>query len=137
MATSSGNDGTECFSRAGFEWRVSLSRRALVEALCADLDDLGRIAGARRVKRSLAREVWRLPLTSGAVYLKRFRVRGVFEQLKYRVRPPRAQAEWRAAAALAERGIAAAAPIADYIAGMTDRYAIQEYQRLFDAGVRA
>ncbi|HXV75481.1 MAG TPA: deoxyguanosinetriphosphate triphosphohydrolase [Candidatus Polarisedimenticolaceae bacterium] len=27
--------------------------------------------------------------------------------------------------------------IADYIAGMTDRYAIQEYQRLFDPGVRA
>jgi dGTPase len=27
--------------------------------------------------------------------------------------------------------------IADYIAGMTDRYAIQEYQRLFDPTVRA
>jgi dGTPase len=27
--------------------------------------------------------------------------------------------------------------IADYVAGMTDRYAIQEYQRLFDPGVRA
>jgi dGTPase len=27
--------------------------------------------------------------------------------------------------------------IADYIAGMTDRYAIQEYQRLFDPGVSA
>jgi dGTPase len=26
--------------------------------------------------------------------------------------------------------------IADYIAGMTDRYAIQEYQRLFDPTVR-
>jgi dGTPase len=27
--------------------------------------------------------------------------------------------------------------IADYVAGMTDRYAIQEYRRLFDPGVRA
>jgi dGTPase len=27
--------------------------------------------------------------------------------------------------------------IADYVAGMTDRYAIQEYQRLFDPSVRA
>ncbi len=27
--------------------------------------------------------------------------------------------------------------IADYIAGMTDRYAIQEYERLFDPAVRA
>ena len=27
--------------------------------------------------------------------------------------------------------------IADYIAGMTDRYAIQEYRRLFDPTVRA
>ena len=27
--------------------------------------------------------------------------------------------------------------IADYIAGMTDRYAIQDYQRLYDPTVRA
>jgi dGTPase len=27
--------------------------------------------------------------------------------------------------------------IADYIAGMTDRYAIEEYRRLFDPAVRA
>jgi dGTPase len=35
------------------------------------------------------------------------------------------------------RGDSLERAIADYVAGMTDRYAIQEYQRLFDPGVRA
>ena len=33
--------------------------------------------------------------------------------------------------------LGSARTIADYIAGMTDRYAIQEYERLFDPAVRA
>ena len=41
-------------------------------------------------------------------------------------------ADWgRASLGRSARG-AARPPVADYIAGMTDRYAISEHQRLFD-----
>jgi hypothetical protein len=107
-----GSEGTERFESAGFAWRARAGQRAVVDALCATLDDPGRIPGAECVKRNPAREVWRIPLSGRAVYLKRFRVRGLLEQLKYRVRPPRAEAEWRVAIALAAHGIAATPPIA-------------------------
>ena len=57
-------------------------------------------------------------------------VRDLFERY---LREPAVMPEpWRAGARGRERG-ARAAVVADFVAGMTDRYAIKEHRRLFDA----
>jgi hypothetical protein len=55
-------------------------------------------------------------LAGRSVYVKRYRVRGLSERLKYLVVRPRAAAEWRAARALARGGIDAVEPLAVGIA---------------------
>jgi hypothetical protein len=95
-----------------FDWRALRDFRPAVEALCRALDDPGRLDGSVRVKVSAARSVWRTTLDGRAVYVKRYRVRGWRERLKYRFVPPRAEAEWRAARGLAAAGIEAAQPLA-------------------------
>jgi len=42
-------------------------------------------------------------------------------------------ASWRAAAEASISALERAAVVADFVAGMTDRFAIKEHQRLFDA----
>jgi len=99
--------------RAGdLVWTARPGMRASVEALCAALDDPGQIPGSVLIKASQARRVWRMKLDGRSVYVKRYRVRGLRERLKYRVAVPRAEAEWRAALALARAGIEAAEPLA-------------------------
>jgi len=102
----------EHFRAAGLDWKVRRGARAIVEALCGALDDPGRIEGSAQIKASIARSVWRMNLDGRTVYVKRYRVRGWSERLKYRIVPPRAEAEWRAAIALAKAGIEAANPLA-------------------------
>jgi tRNA A-37 threonylcarbamoyl transferase component Bud32 len=102
----------EQYRVGGFAWKARPGMRASVEALCTALDDPGQLPGSVLIKASQARRVWRMKLDGRSVYVKRYRVRGLRERLKYRVAPPRAEAEWRAALALAQAGIEAAAPLA-------------------------
>ncbi|MGE3147134.1 MAG: deoxyguanosinetriphosphate triphosphohydrolase, partial [Pseudorhodoplanes sp.] len=51
---------------------------------------------------------------------------------RYRARPECLPEEWREAA-LAAQGVARERRIGDFIAGMTDRYALAEHARLFDS----
>jgi hypothetical protein len=83
-----------------------------VEALCGVLDDPGRLEAGVCVKVSAVRSVWRATLAGRTVYVKRYRVRGWADRIKYRLAPPRAEAEWRAARGLAAAGIEAAQPLA-------------------------
>jgi dGTPase len=46
-------------------------------------------------------------------------------------RPDLLPSEWQADVAAAEGETQLARTVADYVAGMTDRFAIQEHQRLF------
>jgi hypothetical protein len=102
----------EQYRIGGFEWRALRGFRPGVEALCSVLNDPDRLEGGVRVKASAARSVWRANLAGRAVYVKRYRVRGWAERIKYRLAPPRAEAEWRAARGLAAAGIEAAQPLA-------------------------
>jgi hypothetical protein len=103
---------TEHFRAAGFDWKARCGARPVVGALCRALDDPGRLEGSVCVKDSAARSVWRVCLDGQTVYVKRYRVRGWAERLKYALLAPRAEAEWRAAVALNEREIEAAQPLA-------------------------
>jgi dGTPase len=51
---------------------------------------------------------------------------------RYRTRPGDLPPEWREALAGCDEA-ARARRIADFIAGMTDRYALAEHERLFDS----
>jgi dGTPase len=57
-------------------------------------------------------------------------VRDLFS--RYLNEPSEMLGPWRTAAEDASEG-ARAAVVADFVAGMTDRYAIKEHRRLFDA----
>jgi len=83
----------------------------------------------RAVKQHLSRKVYRdaevLTVMSAAESV----VTALFE--RYRVDPDALPAEWRAGldgGADERRG----RRIADFLAGMTDRFALSEYRRLFD-----
>jgi hypothetical protein len=104
------------FRAGGLAWRARADFRPGVETLCRELSDPGRIEGAVPIKASRARAVWKMRLADRSVYVKRYRVRGLSERLKYLVVRPRAAAEWRAASALARFGIDAALPLAMGIA---------------------
>lgn len=105
----------EQFEHAGFSWTARPDRRADVLELCARLPD-PTTSGAVPIKASQARIVWRLELGGRTVYVKRYRVRGWGERLKYLAVAPRAVAEWDAAVGLEGAGIMAAPPIAVGIA---------------------
>ncbi|HEY5657287.1 MAG TPA: lipopolysaccharide kinase InaA family protein [Myxococcota bacterium] len=102
----------ERYRAAGFDWKVRRGFRPGVDALCRALDDPGRLEGGVCVKANAARSVWRVALAGRTVYVKRYHVRGWRERLKYRIVPPRAEAEWRAAVGLGEAGIEAVEPLA-------------------------
>jgi dGTPase len=57
-------------------------------------------------------------------------VRDLFE--RYRAEPAEMPGPWRAAGE-SDGGEARACVVADFVAGMTDRFAIKEHRRLFDA----
>ena len=52
---------------------------------------------------------------------------------RYTAEPGAMPASWRAAAEASGSELERAAVVADFVAGMTDRFAIKEHQRLFDA----
>jgi tRNA A-37 threonylcarbamoyl transferase component Bud32 len=76
--------------------------------LAAGPAEIAALPGARTVKENPVRTVWRVPGEGGAVYLKRFRVSGLRDAVKYLFVPSRARAEWEASRGLRAAGIPAA-----------------------------
>jgi dGTPase len=58
-------------------------------------------------------------------------VRNLFA--RYMAEPAEMPVSWRAAAEATQSGTARATVVSDFVAGMTDRFAIHEHRRLFDA----
>jgi tRNA A-37 threonylcarbamoyl transferase component Bud32 len=75
------------------------------EDLLPGLDGVGDRRSVTRVKSNNVRTVYRVPAPGGAIYLKRYHVRGPREWIKYLFVPSRATAEWRAARAMREAGL--------------------------------
>jgi dGTPase len=117
------------------------SGRRIAAATPGNVDDVRRagralvgfspeIGGAERsVKQHLSRNVYRDPGVLTVMSAAEAVVTALFE--RYRIDPEALPAEWRAGldgAADERRG----RRIADFLAGMTDRFALSEYRRLFD-----
>jgi hypothetical protein len=111
---SAGADDLSTFEASGLVWRAEAAHAALVHREIAEkIDALDRIPGAELIKRNLVRAVWRVPLSDGRrVIVKRYRVAGVGDFMKYAVRDSRALTEWRVGRGLDAAGIATAVPLA-------------------------
>ena len=79
-------------------WQRHRSFQGELSDLDADWDRLEELPGAETYKSNPLREVIALPATSEhpAIVIKRYRVRGRKEELKYLFLPSRAKREWRA-----------------------------------------
>jgi dGTPase len=114
--------------------------RALGEASLSAVRDAGRpviaVSDERRakidgLKAYLFTAVYRHPRVMRVMMDAEAIVRDLFS--RYLAQPSDMSGPWRAAA---EKGVgeaASAAVVADFVAGMTDRYAVREHRRLFDA----
>lgn len=102
------------FEASGLSWRAERATAAVVRAAVAEqIDELGRIEGVELLKRNMVRAVWRAPLPTGfRVIVKRYRVAGPRDWVKYAVRDSRALTEWRIGRGLRAAGIPTAAPLA-------------------------
>jgi dGTPase len=104
--------------------------RALGEPVVAFSD--GMRQNDRALKDFLFQSMYRHERVNRMTATARGIVRDLFA--RYMAEPANLPADWRAEAA--DKGEAAAARVvADYIAGMTDRFAIAEYRRLFGVDV--
>ncbi len=120
---------------------IEESRRRLAESQPRSVDDVRRAGRAligfstamgendRALKRFLFERMYRHYKVNRMTSKARHVVRELFEL--YLAQPDCLPTEWRAQAA--QPGAAATARlVADYIAGRTDRFALDEHQRLFD-----
>jgi len=103
--------------------------RAADHAVIAFSTDVA--AGDRDIKAYLKRNVYRHEKVMKVMNA----AEGVVRQLyaRYRTDPEALLEEWRIAVFAEPTEAKRARAIADFLAGMTDRYALREYQRLFDA----
>jgi dGTPase len=83
------------------------------------------------LQRFLFANVYRHPRVMGVVAGAEAVVRDLFG--RYMAEPDAMPASWRAAAEASGSERGRAAVVADFVAGMTDRFAVKEHQRLFDA----
>jgi dGTPase len=124
---------------------IEESRRRLAESRPRSVDDVRRAGRAligfsaamgendRALKSFLFERMYRHYKVNRMTSKARHVVRELFDL--YLAQPDCLPTEWRAQAA--QPGSAATARlVADYIAGMTDRFALDEHQRLFDVHSR-
>ena len=121
---------------------VRASRARLAALACQSLEDvrgaaepvialsLERRAEAEGLQDYLFANLYRHPRVTAVMAAAETIVRQLFERY---LREPALMPEPWGAAAEAESEAARAGVVADFVAGMTDRYAIKEHRRLFDA----
>jgi dGTPase len=90
-----------------------------------------RQVGIEGLQRFLFANVYRHPRVMRVVAAAEAVVRDLFG--RYMAEPDAMPASWRVAAEASRSEVERAAVVADFVAGMTDRFAIKEHQRLFDA----
>jgi dGTPase len=103
-------------------------RQAAHPVIAAPEDTRAKIDG---LKAHLFTGVYRHPRVMRVMTDAEAIVRGLFA--RYLADPSHMPDSWRAAAETSTGEAARAAVVADFVAGMTDRYAIKEHRRLFDA----
>lgn len=113
-ADGAGEEGVVAFGVSGLAWRAESADAAVLRREIADrLGALEAAPGAEVLKRNLVRTVLRVPLPGGRrVIVKRYRVGGLLDVLKYLVKPSRARTEWEIGRALDRAGIATSVPLA-------------------------
>jgi dGTPase len=109
------------------EWSLAGVRAAAVPVI-AHSQELG--IASQGLKNFLFANVYRHPRVMAVMADAEGVVRDLFD--RYMADPGELPESWRAAAE-ADGPTARAAVVADYVAGMTDRYALGEHRRLFDA----
>lgn len=102
----------ERFTASGLRWTAVPGLHAPLVTLSSELGALREGGDAVLVKSTPGRSVHQLRLAGSDVYLKRHRMRGGAERLKYSLRASRARSEWSAARALAAAGIPCAPALA-------------------------
>ena len=85
------------------------------------------------VRQFLFKRMYRHPKVNRMMSKARRVVRDLYALLT--AEPNLLPTEWRAEADAAESPEARSRLVADYVAGMTDRYAIDEHKKLFDPSV--
>lgn len=123
---------------------IAVARLRLSNAAPASADEIRAMDGTiirfskplyqelKAIRSFLFRRMYRAP----SVMRERARVTAMIEALfpLFMARPDLLPQEWRADIAQAQDTAGLARIVADYVAGMTDRFAIQEYRRLVDPG---
>ena len=104
---------------------VRAAGRPVVTASAARLAEIGGL------QRFLLANVYRHPRVMQVVAGAEAVVHDLFE--RFLREPARMPDDWRKAVEASATGEAAAAVVGDFVAGMTDRFAISEHRRLFDA----
>jgi dGTPase len=90
-----------------------------------------RLAEIGGLQRFLLANVYRHPRVMQVVAGAEAVVHDLFE--RFLREPARMPDDWRKAVDASATAEAAAAVVGDFVAGMTDRFAISEHRRLFDA----
>ncbi|MCH2172133.1 lipopolysaccharide kinase InaA family protein [Myxococcota bacterium] len=124
------------FQAAGLTWQSRDSLREPIEQLCTEGALGGSGAIGEVVKRSQNRLVTRMRIGDIPCYLKRYRVVGCRERLKFAVQPSRAEREWDAALRLRELGIPAVEPLAMGVARQGTRLLDAYFVSAETVGVR-
>lgn len=114
MARADAAEAEATFEACGLSWRAEPASADVVRQEIADrIDALEAFPGARLLKRNMVRAVWRVPLADGrAAIVKRFKVSGARDWVKYAVRDSRALTEWTIGRALHASGIPTPLPMA-------------------------
>ncbi len=102
----------ERFTASKLRWTAVPGLHAPLLALSAELGLQRERAQGTLVKATPGRSVLQLRLAGSDVFLKRHRMRGPADRLKYALRRSRARSEWRAAQALTAAGIPCAPALA-------------------------
>lgn len=109
---------------AGLLWQAEAGFASVIHAEIAPrIDELERAPGTVVLKKNMVRMVLRVPIEargevaalagpSGRVIVKRYRVAGLQDWVKYAVKPSRAKAEWDVGRGLDRAGIPTAVPLA-------------------------
>ena len=114
MTIEPGREAAVGFRASRLDWCAEAADSALVQREIAErLDALESLPGAQVLKRNLVRTVLRVSLSDGRrAIVKRYRVAGLQQLLKYQLKPSRARTEWEVGHGLARAGLATSVPLA-------------------------
>ncbi|MCG3133096.1 MAG: 3-deoxy-D-manno-octulosonic acid kinase [Planctomycetes bacterium] len=107
-------EATVTFDASGLRWTAEAATAEAVRAgIAGRLGEIDGAPGVAVLKRNLVRAVFRVPMPGGGrVIVKRYRVSGAQDVVKYAVKDSRAKTEWDVGRALDAAGIPTSVPLA-------------------------